>query len=218
MADYGRVVIESGKKKVFASAIDWPGWSHGGKSEDDALQVLADYAGRYQAIAEIAGVDGVADAAAGFEVVERQVGSGQTDYGVPGFPAECETAATGEAECERQIMLLEACWSYFDGVVPRVSAELRKGPRGGGRDRDEIVEHTLGADRGYARRIGVKTPDSVIETPEGLRSHRDVVIQAIRELSASGEQVGSWPVRYFIRRAGWHLLDHAWEMEDTDLS
>ena len=23
-----------------------------------------------------------------------------------------------------------------------------------------------------------------------------------------------WPVRYWIRRTAWHVLDHAWEIED----
>lgn len=23
-----------------------------------------------------------------------------------------------------------------------------------------------------------------------------------------------WPARYFVRRVGWHVLDHAWEIED----
>jgi hypothetical protein len=37
-----------------------------------------------------------------------------------------------EAELERRIALLRASWISFDTMVARVSAELRKGPRGGG--------------------------------------------------------------------------------------
>ncbi len=36
------VYLEIGKKKVFASAMDWPGWSRAGRSEEQALLVLLD--------------------------------------------------------------------------------------------------------------------------------------------------------------------------------
>ena len=40
-------------------------------------------------------------------------------------------------------MLMQACWAFFDDVRSRVSAELQRGPRGGGRDRDHIVRHVF---------------------------------------------------------------------------
>jgi hypothetical protein len=46
------------------------------------------------------------------------------------------------AELERELALMQACWAFFDEVRGRVSAEMRKGPRGGGRDRAVIVGHT----------------------------------------------------------------------------
>ena len=41
------IFVESGKKKVFTGAIDWPGWSRGARDETAALQRLFDYAPRY---------------------------------------------------------------------------------------------------------------------------------------------------------------------------
>ncbi len=49
--------------------------------------------------------------------------------------------------------------------------------------------------------------------------HREAVFAAIPGIRG-GEIVakGGWPVRDAIRRRAWHILDHAWEMEDKDLS
>jgi hypothetical protein len=217
---HNRVVIETGSKnkKVFASALDWPGWSRSGKTEADALKALAEYADRYQAVAAIAGERGVRATARDFDVVEHLKGSGATDFGVPERAASCEDESMTEAECERQIRLMRACWEYFDDVAVNVSAELRKGPRGGGRDRDRIIEHVYDAERNYARKLGVKTPPRGMYTADGLREHRGEVCDAIRAVNASGEGKGSWPLRYTIRRAAWHVLDHAWEMQDKTLS
>jgi hypothetical protein len=218
MTEKNRVVIETGSKKVFASAIDWPGWSRSGKTGEAALTALTDYAGRYEKVAAIAGESGVTDAAATWDVIEHLEGSGATDFGVPDKVTECDRESMTAAECERQIRILRACWQYFDETAERVSEELQKGPRGGGRNRAAIVEHVYGADRGYARRIGVKTPADVELTHDGLRAHRDAVCDAILQVNEAEHAGTSWPPRYFIRRAAWHLLDHAWEMEDKDLT
>jgi hypothetical protein len=218
MTKHNRVVIEVGTKKVFASAIDWPGWSRSAKSEDEALASLKEYAGRYQRIAEIAGVKGVPTTATSFDVVERLKGNATTDFGAPGVAADCETEQMTDAECERQIGLVRACWQHFDETAARVSEELRKGPRGGGRNRTGIIEHTLESERGYARQIGVKTARDAMVTDEGLRAHRDAVCKAIRDVNANGGAVKAWPPRYFMRRAAWHVMDHAWEMEEKDLT
>ena len=77
-----RVYLEVGSRKVFACALDWPGWCRSAKNEDDALQVLADYAGRYAPVAATAGVRFPTSAAAGFDVVERLEGSASTDFGL----------------------------------------------------------------------------------------------------------------------------------------
>jgi hypothetical protein len=37
------VFIESGNRRVFASALDWPGWARSAKTQEVALVALADY-------------------------------------------------------------------------------------------------------------------------------------------------------------------------------
>lgn len=217
MTNYNRIVLERGKKKTFASALDWPGWSRSGKSDEDAIAVLTSYADRYRIVADRAGVQGVAETAANPQVVDTLAGSGATDFGVPDRISDLENEFFSQAECERQLSLLKASWEFFDDVASRVSSELQKGPRGGGRDRDEIIEHTLRAETGYARRIDVKTPTAQVDDAEGVRAHREAVLAGVREANRNQLET-RWPLRYFLRRAAWHVLDHAWEMEDKDLS
>lgn len=220
MADPIRVMVEQGKKKAMASAFDWPGWERSARSEDDALAVLATYRQRYAKVAERAGLAGDFGAIGELAVVERLEGTGMTDfYGVSGRTAAPEYEPMNEAECERKVALLRACWAYFDDVASRVSPELRKGPRGGGRDRDRIVRHANGAEIDeFAKKVGVITPLDAREDPVALRAHRDAFCEAIREHNARGASARSWTVQFLIRRCAYHMLDHAWEMEDKDLS
>lgn len=217
-----RVMVEQGKKKTVASAFDWPGWDRGSKSEEGALAVLATYRPRYARVAELAGLADEFRATGEMEVVERVAGTGMTDYyTLSARSAGPEHEPMSEAECERKIALLRACWAYFDDVAARVSAELRKGPRGGGRDRDRIVRHTNGAEMvEFIRKVGLTSPPDPWETPtrDGLRAHRDAFCEAIREHSARGAPARSWTLQFLIRRCAYHMLDHAWEMEDRDLS
>ena len=127
----------------------------------------------------------------------------------------------GEEALERAITLLRACWTLFDGVAARVSAEMRKGPRGGGRDRDRIIRHTIRTEsEDFARQVGLRIPEGAALTPEGLRQHRETYVAAMRAYNA-GEvqrQMRSWTLPFLIRHSAFHTLDHAWEMEDKDLS
>jgi hypothetical protein len=129
-----------------------------------------------------------------------------------------------EAECERKIALLRASWSIFDDVAARVSLELRKSPRGGGRDRDQIIRHVNGAEIDeFAPKVGVTVPLQTRDDAEALRAYRDAFVQAIRKHNALDEPAGSWALQFLIRRCAWHMPDHAWddhawEMEDRDLS
>ncbi|MGH2773763.1 MAG: hypothetical protein ACRDIU_11590 [Actinomycetota bacterium] len=36
-----KVFVENGSKRVFAGAVDWPGWCRSGKDEQEALEALA---------------------------------------------------------------------------------------------------------------------------------------------------------------------------------
>ena len=217
MGTLNRILVETGRKKSFATALDWPGWSRSGPSEESAISALVAYADRYRKVADRARTPGIDDLIGSPQVTARVTGSGATDFGVPDKIVGPDEDIMSPEECDRQLAILQACWEEFDDVAESVSEELQKGPRGGGRDRAAIVEHTLEADRGYARRIGVNTPKGYGASPEGRRRHRDEVVQVVRAANLANTET-RWPLRYFIRRAAWHLLDHAWEMEDKDLS
>ena len=199
MAAATRVYVETGKKKVFASAADWPGWARAGKDEAGALENLAAYAPRYAPVARLAKLDFPKDVT-NFVVVERQHGDATTDYGVPHIPAKDEEKKMTPREIHRMLALMAACWKYFDEVAATAPKELRKGPRGGGRDTDKMIEHVLGAELEYAKAIGLrlKEPDR----------------KALLESFSHPNRTERWPVRYAVRRTAWHALDHAWEMED----
>ena len=216
-----RVMIEQGKKKrTVASAFDWPGWDRSAKSEDQALAVLATYRERYAKVAALAGLADEFGATGDLEVVERVAGTGMTDfYGVSARSATPEYEQLSAAGCERKIALLRASWAYFDDVASRVSRELRLGPRGGGRDRDGIVRHANGAEiYEFAPKVAVKVPLDTRERPDDLRVYREALCEAIREHNARGASARTWTVQYVIRHSAYHMLDHAWEMEDRDLS
>ena len=141
-------------------------------------------------------------------------------YGSPAGRPSPKTEQMSEAACERKIALLRASWTYFDDVASRVSPELRKGPRGGGRDRDTIVRHVNGTEiQENGRKVGVRSSHDAWRDPDALRAHREAICAGIREFNARGPSAGSWwTVQFLIRRCAWHMLDHAWEMEDRDLS
>ena len=197
------VYLEVGTKKIFACSLDWPGWARAAKTEEEALDALASYAERYRPVAEAAGVRFPKAAGDSFDVVERVKGDTTTDFGAPHVPAGADATKLTKAQAQRLAGLVEASWTVFDRVVSASPAELRKGPRGGGRDRDKMVAHVMDAERAYFRKVGVK--DGRDAFLDALRAARDPQ----PELSTR-----SWPWRYAARRVAWHVLDHAWEMED----
>jgi hypothetical protein len=221
MADPVRVMLEQGKKKrVVACAFDWPGWDRSARIGGDVLAVLAAYRPRYAVIAGLAGFGAEFGATGELEVVERLEGIGMTDfYGLSGRAAGPENDPMTEAECERKIALLRACWSTFDDVAARVSPDLRKGPRGGGWDKGRIIRHVNGAEIDeFAPKVGVRVPLETRDDAVALRAYRDDFVEGIRERRARGEPARSWALQFLIRRCAWHMLDHAWELEDRDLT
>src|SRR5215472_14831925 len=221
MAGPVRVMIERGKKKrVVACAFDCPGWDRSARIGGDVLAVLAAYRPRYALVAELAGFGAEFGATGELTVVEQLDGIGMTDYyGLSGRAAAPEHDPMTEAECERKIALLRAAWSAFDAAAARVSPELRKGPRGGGWDKDRIIRHVNGAEIDeFAPKVGVKVPLETRDDIEALRAYRDAFAEAIREHHASGQPARSWALQFLIRRCAWHMLDHAWELEDRDLT
>jgi hypothetical protein len=197
------VYLEVGAKKVFAGAVDWPGWCRWAKDEEAAIAALADYADRYRPVAEAAGVRLPKSAADTLDVVERVKGDATTDFGAPSMSIRADATPLTKAQAERLAVLVEATWTVFERVVKASPAELRKGPRGGGRDRDKMVAHVVDAEKAYFRKVGVK---------EG----RDAFLAALRAARRPQPELPTktWPWRYTARRVAWHVLDHAWEMED----
>ena len=220
-----RTVIDRGPKgkRAVAFSLDWPGWSRGAKTAELALETLESYRERYRPIADLAGMTGEFDTAGPIEVVEDKVGTASTDFWAISFsPSTAEQLEPmGEAELERGITLLQASWAFFDSVAARVSSEMRKGPRGGGRDRDHIIRHTVRVEsEDFARKVGLRIPEGAALTPEGLRQYREDYVAAMRAYNAGevDRRMRSWTLPFLIRHSAFHTLDHAWEMEDKDLS
>jgi hypothetical protein len=218
-----RTILERGPKgkKAVAFAVDWPGWSRGEKTPDQAIETLDSYRERYRPIAVEAGMADEFDAAGALDIIEDRVGTGSTDFwGISFSPSSLEQGPMDEAELDRKIRLLQACWTYFDGVAARVSAEMRKGPRGGGRDRDRIIRHTIrNESEEFAKRVGLRIPEEAALTPDGLRSHRESYVAAMRAYNRGEVRpMRSWTLPFLIRHSAYHVMDHAWEMEDKDLS
>jgi hypothetical protein len=220
-----RTVVEHGTrdKKSVAFSLDWSGWSRGAKSASEAVETLEAYRARYRPVAEIAGMLAEFDAAGPLEIVEDRVGTGSTDFwGISFSPSSTEHGPMDDAELERKLSLLRASWAFFDKVAARVSPEMRKGVRGGGRMRDEIIRHVIRVESlDHARQVGVQEEDDGSAlTPNGLRQHREAYVAAIRDYNAGkvDRKMRSWTLPFLIRHSAFHTLDHAWEMEDKDLS
>ena len=218
-----KVFVEIGKKRIFVGAVDWPGWSRSGRDEKTALQALMDYRPRYAQVLHSREIEfQVPTDASDLIVIERHAGNAATDFGAPAIMLDADREPIDRMEFERLQKILQACWQAFDSAVQQAAGrELRKGPRGGGRDVEKIVDHVLEADRGYLARLAWKHKREDGKNPvEELSRARGAILNALEaavngDLPERGPRGGIiWPPRYFIRRVAWHVLDHAWEIED----
>jgi hypothetical protein len=222
MAEF-KTFVEIGKKRVFAGAVDWPGWCRKGRDERSALQALLESGPRYQALLSGTGLTFQAPEDPGqLLVIERVPGSSTTDYGAPDAPLETDSQPVSNPELKRWLTLLSAYWKAFDSAVHRARGkQLSKGPRGGGRDLQGILSHLAGADGAYLKRLAWKyridqdgNPAAVLEQ---IRPQMRMALEnaCSGNLPASGPRGGKiWTPRFYMRRASWHTLDHAWEIED----
>lgn len=217
------VYLEAGKKRTFAGALNWPGWCRSGKDETSALQALLDHGPRYARVLSRSRLGFKAPTKVSeFVVVERLRGNATTDFGAPGIVPSADTEPVDAKELKRFQKLLKACWRTFDQAVKMASgATLRTGPRGGGRPLEGILEHLLGSDTGYLSSVGWKPQqDTAIDPAAQLEQTRQAILDALEasargEIPVKGPRGGKrWSPRYFVRRVAWHVLDHAWEIED----
>jgi len=207
---------------VVAVAPDWPGLERGAATGEAAIERLRSYFPRYATVTKLAGMEAAFATTTAVDVVEHYPGTGSTDFwGISfAFSGIDQQAMSGEA-LERELTLMRACWAFFDGVRSRVSAEMQSGPRGGGRDRDQIVRHIVANEQDWAKKVGVVTPDEAMLTDKGMKAHRDAYCNAIRDYHSQGKLAGKmakWPLRFLIRHTAFHTMDHTWEMEDKDMT
>lgn len=211
------VYLEAGNTRVFACSLDWPGWCRRGKTDEEALDALATYAPRYGVVAKRAGLRFPA-AVPTFEVVERIAWQGgkafsHVDFGALGSAAQRDSEPLTAAQAKRLAALVVAAWDVLDDVVAAAPAQLRKGPRGGGRDRDGIFAHVVAAETAYARKLGVRKKEPQDrEEIEAVRADISAAISGARAGTPPTQK--GWLPRYAARRIAWHVLDHAWEIED----
>jgi hypothetical protein len=211
------VYLETGQKRTFAGALDWPGWCRSGKEAEPALQALLDYGPRYASAIQPAKLNFQAPASLStFQVVERLEGSQTTDFGAPAAIPAADDRPVEATDLQRFQALLKALWQEAAR-----EKELRKGPRGGGRELEGVVRHVLEAEVSYLSTLGWKLKQSTATELGEMQAHlRQGILEGVEaaargEIPAEGPRGGRrWPLRYYVRRAAWHMLDHAWELED----
>src|ERR1051326_2996396 len=212
------IYLEVGNKRVFAGALEWLGWGRGGGAEQQAIQVLFDYAPRYARVASGLGFK-APKSVDQLKVRERLHGDAGTDMGsLSGIAPEYDSKPIRPADHKRLIQFLEACWQALDGAADAAQGKtLRTGARGGGRSLDKIVAHVLEGEGGYLRRLEYRRSKEA-DTDVGLS--RAAMLEALAasvrgEVPEFGPRGGKrWSGRYFVRREAWHVLDHTWEIED----
>jgi len=206
------VYLERGSNRVFAGAIEWPGWCRAARSEDEALEALAVYGGRYaKVVARRRLRFEPPPRAAALRVREDVKGNATTDFGAPAIAPEADDRRLDRGGTDRQLTILRACWAALDRAADTARGrDLTKGPRGGGRNLEKIFEHVADAEGAYIGKLGYRASAD-------LRAAAEAAFAA----SARGEPPERvprsgrlWSPRYFVRRTAWHALDHAWEIED----
>jgi hypothetical protein len=222
MAGRIKVYLEVAPKRSFAVAVDWPGWSRSGRDEAEALANLAAYGGRYaDVVGRSIGFRRPKDVGE-LEVVERMRGGSGTEFGVPGAEPKVDDRPIPASELTRQRRLLRAAWRAFDRAAEAAAGvKLRTGPRGGGRDLVKMTGHVFEAEVAYLGKLGSRFRHDAGADPQAeMTQLRAVAIKAL-DARVTGKPLPDprathtlWSPRYYVRRAAWHVLDHAWELED----
>ena len=163
-------------------------------------------------MAERAGLE--VPAVDGFEVVERVPGTANTDFGALGDPPKADLAPLGRARASG----LPASWPPRG---PSWTMSGRGRPPSCARARGAAAatatrwwRTSLNAEAAYVRKLGV-TARAAAHNRMPEVTWREELLGLLRD-ARSGEPVTErgWPPRYAARRIAWHVLDHAWEIED----
>ena len=217
------VALEIGpKRKVFAQALEWIGWCCAGKDETTALNHLLSTGERYAQVAARVGIPFVAPTSLdAFRVVERTTGTATTDFGALSILFAADVEPLTEADIERFVSLLTACWATFDNALQNIPADLYDVKPERGRSPSAIRLHLLEADRMHLSAFGpaFRQPDParVVEQESEVREQIIAQLHMVppNESTTPRRRYGfSWTPRFAIRRSAWHALDHAWELQD----
>ena len=222
-----KVYLEIGQKKTFAGAVDWPGWCRSGRDEESALQSLLEYGPRYGRVLRLARLafQPPSDVES-LIVTERLKGNTTTDFGAPAIAPSEDDNPVKPKELAQLEKIMKACLRTFEADVKKAKGKsLRTGPRGGGRQLESMLDHVLGSNEGYLNQVGWKLQRNATDSlDQQLKQTRQAILDALGasargEIPAKGPRGGvRWTARYFVRRMAWHILDHAWELEDRLLT
>lgn len=223
MASPVDVYLEIGKRRVFAGAVEWPGWCRSARDADAALEEMLAYGPRFaKAVEKAAPAFKAPKDLSAFRIVQKLKGDATTDFGAPGIAPKADERPLGVQELKRLHGLIEACWSGLDHAAKAAAGTvLSVGPRGGGRELDAIVAHVFEADIAYLGRLGGRFRRGRAAT--GVREKtrlRRTFLETVASRAAgeppapSRSSKPAWTPRYAVRRSAWHALDHVWEIED----
>jgi hypothetical protein len=78
-----------------------------------------------------------------------------------------------------------------------------------------MVQHVVSSEASYARQIDIRHREPAFNDHDAVAALRRDISAALRAArDATPARPNGWPPRYAARRIAWHVLDHAWEMED----
>jgi hypothetical protein len=220
-----RVGLEIGpRRKVVAQVIGWPGWCRIARNEEAAIQALIAIGPRFATVARAAGlpVDPPGDAS-GFNLVERIAGSSTSDFGAPSRLLASDLAPIEWADRDRWAALLAASWAAFDAALARVPARERGIKPSTGRAPNAMRHHVVDTDVMHRSAFGPAYREVPSDDASVVAAERDVRASLLAAFVAippgavpePRRRYGfPWTPRFAVRRAAWHALDHAWELED----
>jgi hypothetical protein len=73
----------------------------------------------------------------------------------------------------------------------------------------------IGAEAAYARKLGVELRRPAIDDTAAIAELREAIATLVGAPSGDSPAMPTgWTTRYAARRIAWHVLEHAWEMQD----